>query len=61
MTNVPALIPNQALPPTTKIETTNMMAVMSADVVKPRRMVARMLTFSAAIASRSAVVKSPRS
>ena len=39
----------------------NMMAVMSADVVKPRRMVARMLTFSAAIASRSAVVKSPRS
>ena len=54
-------MPNHALPPTTKIETTNMMMVMSAEVVKPRLMVARMLVFSAAMASRSAVVKSPRS
>ena len=54
-------MPNQALPPETKIETMNMMIVMRKEVVNPRLIVARMLRFSAAMASRSARVKVSRS
>ena len=61
MTSVPALMPNQALPPLTKIEVTNMMIVMRALVVKPRFMVACMFTFSLSMASLSASSKRPRS
>ena len=61
MTSVPALMPYHALPPTTKMLVTNMMNVMRALVMAPRRIMAFMLTRSAAIASRSASSKSSRS
>ncbi len=61
MTSVPALMPSQALPPATKIDVTNMMMVMSVEVMAPRRIMARMETRSVSIASVLAASKRPRS
>ena len=54
-------MPYHALPPTTKMLVTNMMTVMSVEVIAPRRIIAFMLTRSAASASASAASKRLRS
>ena len=61
ITSVPAEMPNHALPPATKTETTSMMTVMRVLVAKPRRMVACMLWDSASRAACAASSKRPRS
>lgn len=54
-------MPNHALPPATKTETTPMMSTIRPEVVKLRRIMARIDTVSASRASRSAASKSSRS
>ena len=58
MTSMPPEMPNQALPPATKMDTMSMITVMMPLVVKPRCMVARMERLSARMAARSASSKS---
>ena len=54
-------MPYHALPPHTKIDVTNMMTVMSVEVMAPRRIMAFIEIRSASIASWSASSKSCRS